>query len=115
MNDSQKPLPLDLNFDFPWPQKGDTLLTSNGDASYLVRTLAGEGWETYVSAYRMAAEALFDRTHDMTLSINWLVFPVVFLYRHYLELRLKSLAWDGNAMDGRPAERLDTIHSLEEL
>ena len=88
---SDSPKPLDTNFDLPWPKKGDVLVTNDGDATFLVRTSSGQEWETYVAAYKMAADMLVERTHDMTLSINWLVFPIWYLYRHYFELRLKSL------------------------
>jgi hypothetical protein len=106
---------LDSNFDVLWPQKGDALVTRKGDRFILVRTPADEDWETYVAAYRMAAEKLVEQTYDGTLAINWLIFPIWYLYRHYLELRLKSLIWDGNAMAGVPREDLTKIHSLEGL
>src|SRR2546422_1071238 len=44
-----------------------------------------------------------------------MVFPITFLYRHYLELRLKTLIWDGDATDGQPARRLDNEHGLMRL
>ena len=103
---------LDCNLDVPWPQKGDALVTGSGDSSFLVRTRADEDWETYVAAYRKAAEKLVEQTYDGTLAINWLIFPVWYIYRHYLELRLKSLIWDGNAMDGVAPRRLDKTHCL---
>ncbi|MEI2722733.1 MAG: hypothetical protein V9H26_04070 [Verrucomicrobiota bacterium] len=107
--------PLDCNFDLPWPQKGDALVTSDGDNFFLVRTRAGEDWETYVAAYRMAAEKLVEQTSDGTLAINWLVFPIWYLYRHYLELRLKSLIWDGNALEGVSPKVLDKTHNVLDL
>jgi hypothetical protein len=100
-----------LNMEIPWPKKGDRLFTSDGDSSYLVRTQAGESWESYVHAYRMAAEMLVERTHE-PLALNWLIFPILYLYRHYLELRLKSLIWDGDALDGVPPTQLDREHGL---
>src|ERR1017187_2718934 len=107
---------LDSNFDVLWPQKGDALVTRKGDRFFLVRTPADEDWETYVAAYRMAAEKLVAQTYDGTLAINWLIFPIWYLYRHYLELRLKSLIWDGNVMEGVPPKRWKKPpHSLEDL
>lgn len=63
----------------------------------------------------MAAEKLVEQTYDGTLAINWLIFPIWYPYRHYLELRLKSLIWDGNTMEGVPPERLNRIHSFGKL
>lgn len=115
MHESKRPNALDLNLDIPWPRRGDVLVTSDGDPGYLVRTGAGDEWETYVTAYRKAAEMLVERTHDMTLSINWLVYPIWYLYRHYPELRLKSLVWDGDVLDGKPVRPLDNEHRLMAL
>jgi len=106
---------LDCNLNVPLPQKGDALVTGSGDSSFLVRTRAGDEWETYVAAYRMAAEKLVEQTYDGTLAINWLIFPIWYLYRHYFELRLKSLTWDGNAREGVSPEQLDKTHSLQQL
>lgn len=103
-----------LNMEIPWPKKGDRLFTPEGDSSYLVRTQAGESWESYIHAYRMAAEMLVERTHE-TLALYWLIFPIVYLYRHYLELRLKSLIWDGDTLDGTPKTQLDHQHGLMAL
>jgi hypothetical protein len=114
VNDSATPL-LDDKLDILWPQKGDALVTPSGDGFFLVQTRSDEQWETYVAAYRMAAERLVEQTRDGTMSINWLVFPIVFLYRHFLELRLKSLIWDADALDKKPVRRLDKTHSLVEL
>ena len=106
---------MDDKLDILWPQKGDALVTPSGDGFFLVQTRSDEQWETYVAAYRMAAERLVEQTRDGTMSINWLVFPIVFLYRHFLELRLKSLIWDADALDKKPVRRLDKTHSLVEL
>jgi hypothetical protein len=100
-----------LNMEIPWPKKGDLLFTSVGESGYLVRTQAGESWEGYVHAYRMAAEMLVERIHE-TLALNSLIFPILYLYRHYLELRLKSLVWDGDSLDKLSSSKLDQEHSL---
>lgn len=103
-----------LNMEIPWPKKGDKVFTSDGDFGYLIRTQAQESWETYIHSYRMGAEMLVERTHE-TLALNWLIFPIVYLYRHYLELRLKSLIWHGDILAGEPLTKLDNQHSLGAL
>ena len=105
---------LDIGYDVPWPQNGDTLVTDNGDDG-LAQTMSQGQWETYVFSYRRAAEILVERIEAEPVWVNFMVFPIVFLYRHYLELRLKTLIWDGDAMDAQPARRLDNEHGLTSL
>lgn len=46
-------------------------------------------WEGYTDSYRDAADHLVERIERCEL--DSLVYPIMFLYRHYLELQLKSL------------------------
>ena len=46
--------------------------------------------ESYIVGFREAARILAENCHS-TLNRNTLVYPIVFSYRHYLELRLKSI------------------------
>ena len=46
--------------------------------------------------------------------INTLVFPIVFLYRHYLELKLKSIIKEGYAVFG-VRKNVPETHDLEKL
>lgn len=46
-------------------------------------------WHRYADGYKEAAERLYESWRS--LSDDDLVFPLVFLYRHYTELRLKEL------------------------
>jgi hypothetical protein len=46
-------------------------------------------WHRYAEGYREAAERLY--ASWCALSHDCLVFPLVFLYRHYVELRVKEL------------------------
>ena len=58
-------------------------------------------WDTYCVGYKHAADLVvenssigrlnYDRYYNLSRSINVLVLPAVFLYRQYLELRLKSI------------------------
>jgi hypothetical protein len=93
-----------LNYD-PLPEHPEKLVSSDGNGSYLVQIGAGVDWQTYVSAYKMAADMLVERTHEGR-QINWLIFPIWYLDRHHLELNLKSLIWDSDALAGVPKRRL---------
>jgi hypothetical protein len=58
-------------------------------------------WDTYCVGYKHAADLVienssigrlnYDRYYNLSHSINVLVLPAAFLYRQYLELRLKSI------------------------
>jgi len=101
-----------LNYD-PLPERPEKLVTSDGNGSYLVQIGADVDWQTYVSAYKMAADMLGQRTHEGR-QINWLIFPIWYLYRHHLELNLKSLIWDGDAL-ARAPQRSILEHKLMPL
>ena len=46
-------------------------------------------WHLYVEGYRRAADRLVETIFEQDL--DYLVYPILFLYRHYLEVGLKSL------------------------
>ena len=50
-----------------------------------------EDWDSYAQGYKEAADQLVTRMGESPISHDFLVYPIVFLYRHYLELRLKEL------------------------
>ncbi len=52
--------------------------------------------ELYVVGYKEAADSLVDSIANQKGSADSLIFPIVFLYRHYIEIRLKSLLHDGS-------------------
>jgi hypothetical protein len=70
-------------------------------------------WE-YASGYRRAADVLVEQFLDDSRSMDTVVFPIVYLYRHYLELRLKELAFGGHALLNHPVDFEDQ-HSLVQL
>lgn len=94
---------LDEESAVPWPQKGDVLVTDANDDGFLAQTMYRDGWEPYVFAYRKAAELLVEQVHQEKLWGNFLIFPIAFVYRHYLELRLKTLIQDCCELEGIPA------------
>ncbi len=61
-----------------------------------------DAWNLYASGYKLAADKLAEET--ATEDLDLVVFPMVFLYRHYVELRLKSIIVLGNRLDGTPCE-----------
>lgn len=93
---SEQAKTLDLEFTFPeWPRQGDKLFVSgNGrKAAYLWRS--GSGFSQYAIGYKDAADALVDRTLETECGADLVFYPIAFLYRQYLELRLKQLLITG--------------------
>jgi hypothetical protein len=82
-----------------WPEKGDLLFTSGDDwwhnacLNYMF-----DDWELYVIGYKKAADALVEKIKKTQRDQDFLVFPIVFLYRQYLELSLKLLVKLGNEL-----------------
>jgi hypothetical protein len=69
------------------------LIDTSGDPMDLADLDFGEGFH-YQDGYRIAAEAVLGRAGEFQYDCDRLVYPIVFLYRHRLELHLKELvAW----------------------
>ena len=49
-------------------------------------------WYPYVAGYKDAADKVINATKDEYF--DSLVYPIMFLYRHYLEIMLKQLLWE---------------------
>jgi|SRR5437588_6037973 len=94
---------LDEEIQVPWPQKGDILVSDSNADGNLAQTMYHDGWEPYVFAYRKAAEFLVEQVSQERLWGNLLIFPIAFVYRHYFELRLKTLIHDGCELERIPA------------
>lgn len=57
---------------------------------------AFEAWEAYISGYRDAARCL---VKDLSSLVpEWAFYPIAFLYRHCVELQLKSLILNGHKL-----------------
>jgi hypothetical protein len=54
-----------------------------------------ELWELYSSGYKMAGDLLIENAGSYT---DCLIYPVVFLYRHCIEMRLKQISVEGNKL-----------------
>ena len=73
-----------------YPKNGDHLIEEGGD----VRTLFGDWikgkWFSYVDGYKAAADLLVDKIEGRAPE-DILVLPIVFMYRHHVELKLKYI------------------------
>src|SRR6266478_1683118 len=89
MSDKSKPLSDEVNLS-PWPKTGDKLFVpDNGrHVAYIgLRT----SFSVYAIGYKDAADALIERVLEKNFGADLQIYPIAFLYRHYLELRLKQL------------------------
>lgn len=106
---------MDDKIEYPLPEKGDQLFIPGRDwwhnacLNYLP-----DDWELYAIGYKQAADVLVEYIKACQSHQDSLVFPIVFLYRQYLELRLKQLIKDGNHLLDR-AEDFEDTHDLEKL
>lgn len=74
--------PVDLNADVAW-----------------VRSRARDMYG-YVEGYRRAAVALYDYTVESRSSPEYMLFPIAFAWRHYLEIALKDIIAAGRELAG---------------
>lgn len=82
--------------DLSWPDKKKSLFATGKDWWHLAQiqiTDIDEGFTIYTDAYKDAADSLVEHAKRYKASINFLVFPILFLYRHYIELVLKQLIY----------------------
>ncbi len=76
----------------PWPKVGDKLFVSGddlGEVAFLPR--GRRDWRHYAYGYKIAGDVLTQHVIDTRNHEDELVYPIVFLYRQYLELELKGL------------------------
>lgn len=85
----------DFDFDiditkFPWPDDATHMFREGEPNAHFVWIPQTSGqWHLYAEGYRQAAERVFESWRAQR--DDCLVYPIVFLYRHYVELRLKEL------------------------
>lgn len=72
-----------------------------------------DGWCVYADGYKRAADLLV-RHLETTYDVNTVVYPILFLYRQYIELSLKDMIRDGSFLNYRRA-RPPFVHELENL
>jgi hypothetical protein len=58
-------------------------------------------WELYASGYKLAGNSLIEENAG-EFFFNVSIYPIIFLYRHYIELRLKQISIYGNEYFDNP-------------
>jgi hypothetical protein len=107
---------LDEDESTPWPSPEDTLFERDADVWYAV-AYVGWGVEVYPYAegYWRAANLLAEHVIETGRDRDFLVYPILFLYRHYIELQLKDIAVNAAALSDHepPPSKLMNQHELK--
>ncbi|MGH7451463.1 MAG: hypothetical protein ACRENG_08980, partial [bacterium] len=101
----------------PWPRKGDVLFKSDNDWSNnacLNFLHSSQELYLYAHGYKQAADILVDHISATKRDQDILVYPIVFLYRHCIELYLKEIITEGNILLDEPKE-MPTGHKIDVL
>lgn len=87
---------------FPWSQKNDVLFSDSKE--WWQNACVGwtrDAWTGYSEGYWRAADLLVQHSLENQSCQDFLVYPVVFLYRQALEVTLKHLLHIGNQLLNR--------------
>jgi len=76
--------------------------------------ISDEKWLIYSEAYKRSAEILMEYVNQNRIEENFLIYPVLFLCRHYIELKLKQIFKEGYQYLHRK-EKIPTNHKIEDL
>jgi hypothetical protein len=99
----------------PWPKLGNSLFSQSADTwNNACLNFARNPWHLCATGYLEAADHLSARVIETERGLDTSIYPIVFLYRHYLELRLKELIVQGSALVEMPAN-LKMNHHIDEL
>lgn len=76
----------------PFPAPEDNLFVSQGDWwSTACLHFFRDGWSVYAEGYKNSADVLVEYVSSQGRKQDTFVYPIVFLYRQYIELALKDL------------------------
>jgi len=86
--------PISLDVDIPWPQKDAKFFISDGPPqvfSVIGGRDASHQYVLYMNGYKTAADELIQHALASKNAgrLDTLIFPILFLYRQYIELELK--------------------------
>jgi hypothetical protein len=94
MADSEN-APIEL----PWPKKGQVLFSGANDWYHnACINLRHFNWDWYATGYKHAGDILVQHVIDTRNHRDTLVFPIVFNYRQYLEVRCKEIIMLGKLL-----------------
>jgi hypothetical protein len=107
----------DFGFEpLPWPAVGEKLFVDDAPDWHNNASLhdMGASWRRYAEGYRRGAALLVEYVNKGNRDQDFLVFPIVFCYRQYLELQMKHLVLEGSRLLDLD-EELQKSHNLAQL
>src|SRR5439155_10369099 len=107
-----------MSIDFNWPKKGDKALISAAEGAYFHIPSIRMFYPPHATSFKQAAEIVLDKieTDGNKPSNDIFVFPVMYLYRHGIEIILKSIIKVGVGLDFFRKEDVDVqCHNLAKL
>lgn len=97
------------------PSPMDTLFSSQEDWwNNACMNWSSSGWSLYASGYKEAADALVLKVEEHSTNQDAFVYPVLFLYRQYLELQLKMMVRTLKHLQGAGRD-FPKIHKIDVL
>jgi hypothetical protein len=107
----------DWDEEIAYPRRGDTLFqraSVQNEKILFADWLAGD-WAMYPDGYKMAADMVVDTMTGHAWE-DRLILPIIFMYRHYVELKIKHIIIE---LDRLAGTRIDTDrfrkHNLQSL
>ncbi|MCI0350388.1 MAG: hypothetical protein L0Z53_13265, partial [Acidobacteriales bacterium] len=98
-----------------WPKPGDSLLAIGDDLEKIALAgTSGYPFLDYAVAYKRAADVCVESVEQQTERADRMIYPVAFLYRHYIELMLKGIIQIGRVLDRKPPD-FPQHHRIAEL
>lgn len=74
-----------------FPKKGDIIIEGVSDEYWIYNACLLPGrLEGYRTGFKIAADIIAERIAKDTKDIDRIIYPLVFLYRHYIELSIKD-------------------------
>lgn len=98
-----------------FPTGEDNLFSATGDWwNTACLNWYQDGWSLYADGYRNSADALVGVVTTAGRNQDTFVYPIVFLYRQYLELMLKDLIRQCRSLQDTPGS-LRLVHRIDQL
>ncbi len=102
------------DMELPWPKKGDQLFATDSDWWHNACLNYDCSWGIYARGYKTGADVLVQHVLDTHSGQDYLIYPIVFLYQQFIELRLKELIRNGSQLIDNPRD-IPMHHSILNL
>ena len=86
--------------DYPWPQKGDDpfLLAEDWPNNACLNFMPDAPWYGYARGFKLVGDLAVRYVEEKSADQDFLVYSILYSYRHYIELSLKQLIMDARRL-----------------